>query len=248
MMKMDQEKISLKTIVGGMHIITNDIWALSLVRRLDKEHAFLLLEGVYEGRRVAIRIDLKCKEGTNNTKAEIVSRELNVPELIDLAADLHSITWNINTEQRKALQDLIEAEKLRSEAGLINYIMPGKSKVSGSVAASTEASGSYASHNASQVRIQERRENINKQLTLMPEESAGRWRLLASYISVESVDMLLRHGHNCYSWSVEVVIAIRLEYQESFFKQLVVRNPVPAIKGNSRGEDQNSTSTHCTIL
>lgn len=247
-MRADEERIALKTIVGGKHMISSDVWALSLVRRLDKEHAFLVLEGVYDGGRVATRIDLKCKEGTNNTKAEIVTRELNVTELIDLGADVYSITWNIDTEQRKALLDLIEAEKLRSQAGLINYITLGNSKAGGSVATSTEASGLYASHNASQVSIQESRENIDKQLKLMPEESAGRWRLLASYISVESLDMLLRHGHNCYSWSVEVVKAIRLEYQESFLKELLVCNPVSAIKGNTRGEDLASTNSTCAIF
>ncbi len=247
-MKRDEDRTCQKTIVGGDHRIDDDLWAVSLVRRLGEEHAFLLLEGISDARRFAIKIDLKCKPDSNNTKAEIVSREINIAELIHLGSNCHSITWTIDPKQRKDLLDLVEAEKLRGEAGLINYIMLGNSKVSGSVAGSAEASGLYASLNASQASVQEKRVNIDKHLRLMPEQSAGRWRLLARYISVESADMLLRHGHNCYSWSVQIIKAIGLEYKESVFKKLIICNPVPAIEGNTRGEDEDSTRSYCAIL
>jgi hypothetical protein len=243
----DGEIMIRKTIVGGKHPLNDNLWALSLVRRLGEEHAFLVLEGMLDGMRVAEKIDLKCKPGSNNTKAEIVSREISVQDLVTLGAKCHSITWSIDAAQREALESLVEAEKLRSQANLINYLMLGNSKVSGSVADSAQASGSHVSLHASQSSVQEKRDRINKQLESMPEHSAGRWRKLASYMSVESVDMLLRHGHNCYSWSVEVVKAIRLPYQEDSFKELVICNPTSAIKGNSRGEEI-SMSSHCTIF
>ncbi len=247
-MRCDEERTAMKTIVGGIHLITDAVWALSLIRRLGEEEAFLLLEGISDAKRFAIKIDLKCKPESNNTKAEIVFREINIAELVHLGSNCHSFTWHLSDEKGKALLELIEAEKLRGEAGLINYVMLGNTKVAGSVAGSTEALGLYASLNASQVSVQERRENIDKQLKLMPEQSAKRWRLLASHISVESVDMLLRHGHNCYSWSVQIIKAIGLEYNESFFKKLIICNPVPAIEGNTMGEDEDSTRSYCAIL
>ncbi len=115
------------------------------------------------------------------------------------------------------------------------------------VAGSPDASGSHDSHDASKASIERRRVKINQELELMPKNASGRWRKVASYLSVESVDMLLRVGHNFYSWCVEVVKAVDLQYHENRFKVLIVCNPVSAINGNTKS-DEVSTSSHCVIL
>ncbi|GAG15588.1 unnamed protein product, partial [marine sediment metagenome] len=97
---------SQHNLIGGKHIISNQMWALSLVRKLGREHAFLVTEGMDEGDRFIRETHLIIKDDLKNTKADILVRELDVDELKKLGENCHSKTWSISREQAVALQAL----------------------------------------------------------------------------------------------------------------------------------------------
>lgn len=241
---------ALHNLIGGNHMIDQNVYALSFVRKLAADHAYLILETIDEnGARKTFDAHLVIKEGSGNTKADIVFREISLQNLGEVAEGCHSITWNISRLQSVALRALIDAEKARANQNLINYILFGKSSTSGFITSASKASGSDDYADASKDSVQDIRLKIDRALDDLPEDVSVKYegfKLKAGYISMESVDMLFREGHNCASWAIAMLKAIQLDYDPGFLKTLVIVNPNGIVNGNHQGE--NLPNTHCVIF
>lgn len=235
-----------QNVIGGHHVINQNVYALSLVRKFAAQHAYLILESINEqGEHVTHDAHLVVKEGTGNTKADIVYRVIELDQLMEVSEGCHSITWNISREQAEALLALIEAEQGRAENNLINYITLGKSKASGFLGSASKASGSEASNDS----IQDIRVRINQEIDGLPEDARGKFeefQLKAKFASMESVDMLLREGHSCISWAIAMIKAMQIDYDPGYFKTLVFVNPNTIVNGNHNGNDDPTTK--CVLL
>lgn len=250
-MQKEETTKSFLNIIGGRHIISEDSWALSLVRRLKKEHAFLIIEGIDDGARYTFDAHLVVKEGSNNTKADIIYSEVEVDKLIHIGEKCHSITWNISRAQAIALRALIEAEKARADAGKIDYVMLGGSKAGGVFASTLDASELNSVVKASQASVEDKRMAIDQAIEALPDTPRGKYKaftLNASYLSTECVDLLLREGHNCCSWAVVMIQAIQIKYHPGLFKTLVIVDPSKLVQGNSAGDEEPSSGSRCTMF
>lgn len=61
-----ERMFNVYNVVGGKHLISNEAWTVSLVRKKaghGAEHAFLIIEGLYQGNYKIVRADLFVKEG-----------------------------------------------------------------------------------------------------------------------------------------------------------------------------------------
>lgn len=173
----------MKSIIGGDHCISKDVWALSLVCKLNKEHAYLILEGVDEKEQRIIRdAHLVIKDGTNNKKAKIIFRTISFEELKAAGAGCHRQTWDVSATRAEAFIKLVEAEQERD----INYLLFGQAPVLAGTFVSMAPAGGYKSVDDSK---------NNKSL---------------AYVG-HSCDMLHRpKGHNCVSWAKAMLKAMQL--------------------------------------
>lgn len=119
----------LRTIVGGQHLITPSRWALSLVRKANADHAYLILEGVDENNeRFCMDAHLVVKK-TNERKADIVFRGIPVNQLKEIGDSCHAYTWTLSKEAGETLITTIKSEKARADRNEINYVLAGKTQV-----------------------------------------------------------------------------------------------------------------------
>ena len=217
------------SLISNIHNIGNTLWALSLVRKKkqgEEAHAFLVLEGVENNTDIIKEFHLTYNKETahTNTHGIIVARQIEYAFLNDYAQDCHSYTWSVTVAQANALIALVAMEMERGKNKEINYIVMGETKAAGSVGASLDSVGLMGNKKASVERIE----------TLCKNHQ--------NFISRDSLRNLLVQGHNCYSWAVAMVEAIKLTPPpENSFMRCVVRNPYVAVNGNQRGEDIEST-------
>lgn len=128
-MENTQHVSEMRTIVGGQHLLTSNVWALSLVRKLDADHAYLILEGVDENQaRICMDAHLVVKK-SNQRKADIVFRGITLNQLKAVGEACHSFTWTLSKAQAEQLMATIKAEKARADKEEINYVMAGKTLI-----------------------------------------------------------------------------------------------------------------------
>lgn len=120
-------------LIGGEHTINQDIWALSLIRKFNADHAYLVMEGINsEQERIIMDAHLVQKK-SNPKMADIVYRDISerFDELQAIGQSCSAYTWNINRFQADALVTLIQSEQQRANEDKINYVEFGKAKITG---------------------------------------------------------------------------------------------------------------------
>ncbi len=196
MQKDPAETKRVMNIIGGKHPLTQEKWAVSIVRKYKSpQHAYLILEGLNEkDARIVMDAHLMVKKGTDEQKGLVVFRQISVSDLEEVGNNCHSYTWGIRKEQGQALVALIESEAIRANNNEINYTLFGKAKFEGAL------SNSFFSKTSVAKLEQMKHSSVNSK---------------SNYYSHASCDMLLRGGHNCYSWAKAMIKAIQLEYPAS---------------------------------
>jgi hypothetical protein len=203
--------------IGEKEISKNN-WVLSLVRKFDKDHAFLILEGINsDGSRCMKQAHLFIKEDSNNKKAIIVYKLITLESLRELSEGCKSISWDITKIQSKAVRALIRSEVDRGARGEIDYVITGNSKVNGLFGDSLEQSHLDESKNY----------------------SAEKTNNAAMYA-------LLKSGHNCYSWAYAMVKAIQLPLIQQSWISVLVKRPLYELDGQH--DAAKIKSHGCTIL
>jgi len=206
----------MRNLIGNTHEITQNMWALSLVRKMEADHAYLILEGVdEEGGRATHDAHFVVKAGTNNKKGEVVFREyLSISKLREVAEGCHSYTWALEKAQVDRFIEIVRAEQVKD----IDYVMGGKTNISGLFGASLEGAGS----------------------------SESKESLVNSSLNNPSLDLLLRKGHNCGSWAVGVVQALGLKAPTSWLS-CVIHVPRNEVKGTHNADEEEPT-TRCLMM
>lgn len=211
-----------KSLIDHIHCISEELYALSLVRKDGQDHAYLILEGVDDsGGRTIADAHLVYKEDTKYTKADIIYRDnITIEQLVEAAINCHAYTWHLMPEKAEALLTLIQAEQERGEKGLITYIPLGDTKPSGLFGASSEKLGSQ--------QIQEDLLNsIEKKFSANNK---------VSLISRDALRSLLVSGHNCHSWAEAMVKSLNLPTPEKWTKFLAY-DPKKQINGINNGDN-----------
>ena len=182
-------------VFGGHYFIHEEQGVLSLVRKFNAAHAFLVLESIMHSQRHLLEIHLVIKNGTENTpipKADILFRNISVDRLKALAAGCHHASWAVTPEQMRALELIVVAEMSRSHRNEIDYFLAGNAPAAGFFGASLQQSKS---------------------------EALREWSVQNKKSSVS--DYLLGSGHNCYSWAKAVVQALGLNPPTSFVEAFI---------------------------
>jgi hypothetical protein len=212
----------MRSIIGN-NLIDDQIGALSLVRKFNAAHAYLILEYKHKGEQSAEDIHLVVKRGTEGDhppKADIVYREnLSFEQLHEVAAGCYSVTWSVTQEEIAKLRELVSSEQVRTANNSIDYHVVGNVSMAGLFGASLQAVQSHDIHQWSQ------------------QNSKG---------SVS--DYLLVNGHNCYSWAQAIVMNIGL-VPPSAWSECFVKDPRRTLhEGQVEGmrEEPNTIST-CII-
>lgn len=219
------------SLISQYHSIDNTLWALSLVRKNNTEHAFLVLEGIDETNNEFIQeIHLTYKKDTPNvnTHAMIVDKRIDYDYLRSYAQNCHAYTWSITIAQANALIALTAMEKERAKNNELIYNIKGNTSTSASIGKSLGSVGLMASKQSSVEKIEALCKNHG------------------SILSREFLRDLLVQGHSCYSWADAMVKAIQLTPpKENMLIQCVIRNPM-TIKGKQVGEEIEETK--CLIM
>jgi len=249
---MQEPKKSVKCNIGGTHILDDEFGAISLVRRLGQEHSFLVLERFEEGAIRSKVAHLTYKPETNETKAIILYNHMSNAKLTETAAKCHSITWQISKAQMEAFEKLMEVEVARGAAGEINYVMLGKAKVGRVINASVDASLPEASVDASKASIIEKRQQLEEKVAKLSEKTQGQFSKLLpmfEFFTISFLEMLLREGDNCVTWSISVLESIGIyKTNDSKFNPILFANPTSIIDGNINGdEEEEQYSKGCVI-
>lgn len=128
------EQQEFKNLIGGKHTINQRIWALSLVRKFDADHAYLIMEGIGDdNQRIVMDAHLVVKKGSNDKKGDIVYRDISdrLEELQKIGISCSSYTWNISRFQVNTFDSLIQSEQQRAKENKINYVQFGQAKITG---------------------------------------------------------------------------------------------------------------------
>jgi hypothetical protein len=137
---MDEPKV-VKNIIGGEHTIGQNKWALSLVRKFNADHAYLILESLNEKNEpVVMDFHLVVKKDSNEKKGDVVCRNISnkLEELKEIGESCSSYTWEVNHEQVLKLSQKVKEQKKLADEDKINYVYMGKSKISGGFASLAE--------------------------------------------------------------------------------------------------------------
>lgn len=119
----------IRSVVGGQHLLDPNTWALSLVRKIEADHAYLIIEGVDDNQaRICMDAHLVVKK-SNERKADIIFRGITFNQLKAVGEACHSFTWTLSKAQAEQLMASIKADKARADNDEINYVMAGKTLV-----------------------------------------------------------------------------------------------------------------------
>jgi len=217
--------------------ITHTNAVVTLLRKSTKvtdadnpNHAFLIIESVENNTPVTCEAHLLIKPGTNHNLAKIVFEPTTTDRKMALSEYCFGCVWDISPKQKELLLKLITFDQARADEGLINYVMLGKTPIAGSVGKSSVGSGSTISYKSSTDSVEVLRGRANKQIKKINKAEARNGFLVmcgnSSVISAESLDFLLRDGHNCLSWACAMLEAIGKKnvYESAIWHNLII-NP-----------------------
>lgn len=212
-----------RNLINPSHFISERQGALSLVRKLGADHAYLVLERLNrDGKRCIVDAHLVIKKGTEKQPrplGHVIYRAITLGDLMKLSMDCHSVTWGVSEDQMETFDEIVKAQQKQAAEDKIEYVVFGKAAAAGSSGASLEQFHSKVLKD---------------------------WSVAHKKGSVS--DYLLRKGHNCFSWAVAVVLNVGgLKPPQEGFSKCVVRKPYSAVKGTKDG-DADQPTTKCLTM
>ena len=128
--KTEAAKEVIRSLLDG-RMLDGDTWTVSLVRRIGTEHAFLVIEGVLQDKKIMLRSDLFLNQNSSEIKkvplvgtvfdrllgfsksvnsiAYISVKETTVEELTDLETFYHFQSWPLNLKRAQRLLEVLES-------------------------------------------------------------------------------------------------------------------------------------------
>lgn len=215
-----EEKKDFANIIGGNHIINKDIWALSLVRKFNADHGYLIMEGISDdNQRIIMDAHLVVKTGSNEKKAKIIYRDISgnnkLQELQKIGQSCSSYTWNISRFQADTFVSLVQSEQQRADEDKINYVQFGPSKISGGFVS-------------------------------LPDDAKAS---LGNYSDNAFMDTLLREGHNCGSWAIAMVRALQLPFKGNYVPFIFSYiPPIDIDNGHHDGDAEPDSTQNCLMM
>lgn len=200
-----------RSVINDKRKLVEGEWVLSLVRRKNTAHAYLILEGL-ENKEVTIRkrAELAFKE-TAPKKRDPLRTQIYYYDLTDDRLELMRRDQNdylcktfiITPEEKVRLDTKIEADQDRE----IPYNLGGHTKSSGFFGASLASAGPSESRASSIASAEKKVEGGS---------SSG-------YSLGHSSLATLRDGHNCLSWAEETVCYLnpKLDPRGGFAKYVI---------------------------
>lgn len=239
----------MKSILSSSHYLSEEQWAVSIVRKESEDHAFLILEGidprVSEDTPVIYGISLWVKEGTQHKKARIeIEESLQEARLAEIGKDCSSYTWAITPLQAQILYCFSYLEKERGDKDQINYVLVGSTYWGKGAAFFSKSSGLES---VSKPIVESNFYNYKNSIVSrsMPDD------VKANVLSVaeNSKDSLLRDGHNCLSWAIAMLKTIHLDVGliDSHSQRFTITKPDRVITGGQHNADTEKPRTGCSV-
>jgi hypothetical protein len=244
-MQDDQGPMALKSLISTLDmdnkLITRDMgrakWLLSYLRQPEKDHAFLLLEGIHQGRRLCKVAQFIVKPGTSEIKGTIRFVDVHIEELQAQCLGCIGSTTELGPVASESLINLIEAEQQRAELGLINYVRLATSNSGPSLPASMDFFGSHHALQASQGSATNSRIMLEQTLQKIPDGELKKRMLSGPYYCAESLVKLFVPGHNSCTWAEAILKAMKLPPSRELKKILMNPAEIPPVE-----------ETRCTIF
>lgn len=189
----------MQNLIGGKHLVDNELGVLSLVRKFNAAHAYLILEYQRDEQLCVDDIHLVVKRGTENNhppKADIVHRKnLTIDQLNEVVGNCYSVSWAVTQSEMARLRSLVVREQVRVADNAIDYHIVGNAPAAGLVGQSLQVAQS---------------------------EAIREWSLQNS--SGMASEYLLVNGHNCYSWAQAMVMSLGLP-APTIWSECFVKDP-----------------------
>lgn len=113
----------LRNRIGGFTNLDEQQAVVSMLRGNDKNHVFILIEGVYQGKELVYESHLFQQDGQ-----VIITLNTIVDEKLDhLAKDYYYKGWPISIEQAQRLIEAIKLDQEKAECGKLVYNKLGDS-------------------------------------------------------------------------------------------------------------------------
>lgn len=128
--KTEAAKAVIRSLLDG-RMLDSDTWTVSLVRRIGTEHAFLVIEGVLQDKKIMLRSDLFLNQNVSeikkiplvgtvfdrvlnfsksvNSLAFISVKETTIEELTDLETYYHFQSWPLDLKLAQRLLEVLES-------------------------------------------------------------------------------------------------------------------------------------------
>ena len=209
---------AMKNSINGTHDLTQDNWVVSIVRRKEGDHCFLILEGLGDQHeRITLRAELGYKVINQNsdpieydkTKAQIYLNATPYDWLQRKASakEFYYRTFEITREQKERLRVKIQADQAKE----LTYVEFGNqnSLAGGFVGNSLESVGSNEAKNAS----------------VASNHAFFKPTNVSSASAHSSIDASLQRGYSCVSWAIETIHSIRHDYDSTALGLLFVNIP-----------------------
>lgn len=202
--------MSYYSAVYPQSMVDKDIWALSIIRKENKNHAYIILEGLKDNEPIAWEAHLfDSGVDTVQPKAGILFEVMDDDKLYYVSKECNCMSWDFEANRFEELKNIIEIYQQSAEIKEINYQVYGDAITVGAVGGSLETFGSEDSRNNSV-------NNSNNSVS----------------------QYALRKGHNCYSWAVEVVSKLSFEVPQHW-TGFFVSDPKRQIIGRKKVDNES---------
>lgn len=277
-MNKDTQQAKLNSILchpNRRNVISEEDWVVSYMLKKDKSHAFFLLEGVKDGMRVIQVIELR-RSVIGNGKATVSYRDIdfaNFAELIPLCSNCVGFSQDfINPDHVGAFMDLVRAESVRAENGLIsydnsaqafvdvvkaesaradygllNYIAMADSRCVGSVASCLEASGADTVLMSSRDEVRASQAENDAVLAKIPAGSSVRSTVHAKYLAAEFLSMLINYGHNSCTWSKAILQVMKIPADRKLYP-VSINQALAKEYSNQSNDSSKEDASGCRIF
>ncbi|MBA2653242.1 MAG: hypothetical protein H0U73_13400, partial [Tatlockia sp.] len=221
----------MRNLISGDFELTPERWILSILRRKNGDHAFLILEGLdSENKRVISRAELGYRK--DEKSADLSDRshyqiyftpQVNV-ELLRKTAEAKTFcyqSFSINTKQKDEFLATVQREVKSSAEQKLPYVTFGNQHA---------LAGGFFGSSVERVGGQSK-----KQASIEANHSSLGHNNSVPFLH-ETIDASLQRGHSCVSWASEKMQQFCPDYNPSLSSQLFIT--VPQIE---LPEEENNT-------
>jgi len=251
---------TMYNLIGGAHLLSNKKWVLSMVRKPDATHAFLVIEGMLANKYIAYDAHLVIKEGSNGKKGSIVFRQLALSQVESLTQQTNTPSsaghylQSIKCDKSVSLKELqnkgkgcssmswgISREQAIACIALIEaFKIRGEEDKIDYIVTGKTYTGGFFGHSLETTGCKESKDKSGE----LAQESRDKLhqfrtniasidmsKALSTELAYNLVDASLCSGHSCVSWARHIVECLDLNFpKDKDWHKFIVHQPKNLLK------------------